>query len=58
LGGAYKFSWDFETLEQAVLSCGFSEIVRSKINDVPPELAIDGQDWWRPFESLYTNLRK
>ena len=58
LGGAYKFSWDFETLEQAALSCGFSKLIRSKINDVPPELAIDGQDWWRPHESLYANLRK
>jgi predicted SAM-dependent methyltransferase len=58
LGGAYKFSWDFETLERAALRCGFSQVVRSKINDSPPNVAIDGQDWWRPFESLYTNLRK
>jgi predicted SAM-dependent methyltransferase len=58
LGGAYKFSWDFETLEQAALSCGFSQVVRSKINDTPPNVAIDGQDWWRPFESLYANLLK
>jgi predicted SAM-dependent methyltransferase len=58
LGGEYKFCWDFETLTQAALSCGFSQIVSSKINDVPPDLAIDGQDWWRPFESLYASLRK
>jgi predicted SAM-dependent methyltransferase len=58
MGGAYKFSWDFETLEQAALSCGFSQVVRSKINDAPPDLAIDGQDWWRPLESLYANLLK
>jgi predicted SAM-dependent methyltransferase len=58
LGGAYKFSWDFETLKQAAIGCGFSQIVPSKINDAPSDLAIDGQDWWRPFESLYANLRK
>jgi predicted SAM-dependent methyltransferase len=58
LGGVYKFSWDFETLEQAALSCGFSQVVRATINDAPPDLAIDGQDWWRPFESLYARLRK
>jgi predicted SAM-dependent methyltransferase len=58
LGGVYKFSWDFETLEQAALSCGFSQVVRSGINDAPPDLAIDGQDWWRPFESLYASVRK
>ena len=56
LGGAYNFSWDFESLEQAALGCGFSQVLRSKINDTPPNLAIDGQDWWRPFESLYVNL--
>jgi predicted SAM-dependent methyltransferase len=58
MGGGYKFSWDFETLEQAALSCGFSQVVRSTINDAPADLAIDGQDWWRPFESLYANVRK
>jgi predicted SAM-dependent methyltransferase len=58
LGGEYKFCWDFETLSQAALSCGFSEVIRSTINDVSPDLAIDGQDWWRPFESLYASLRK
>jgi predicted SAM-dependent methyltransferase len=58
MGGSYKFAWEFETLEQAALSAGFSQVVRSKINDAPPHLAIDGQDWWRPVESLYANLRK
>jgi predicted SAM-dependent methyltransferase len=58
LGGAYHFSWDFDTLEQAALSCGFSQVLRSRINDAPPHFAIDGQDWWRPFESLYASLRK
>jgi len=40
------------------LRCRFSQVDRSKINDSPPNLAIDGQDWWRPFESLYANLLK
>jgi hypothetical protein len=52
LGGVNKFAWDFETLEQAALTNGFSQVARSTINDAPPDLAIDGQDWWRPFEAL------
>jgi len=56
--GDHRFAWDLESLEVAARSVGFSDIRRSSHNDVEPAYAIDGQDWWRPFESLYANLRK
>jgi predicted SAM-dependent methyltransferase len=56
--GEHLFAWDFESLDAAARSVGFSEVRRSSHNDVEPEYAIDGGDWWRPFESLYANLHK
>jgi hypothetical protein len=57
MGGDHRFAWDFETLDTAAKKSGFTAS-RSSINDVEAELRIDGQDWWRPFESLYVNLWK
>jgi predicted SAM-dependent methyltransferase len=51
--GDHRFAWDFEALETAALECGFSQVARSSINE--GELAIDGQDWRRPFEPTSTN---
>jgi predicted SAM-dependent methyltransferase len=56
--GEHRFAWDFESLDAAARSVGFSDIRRSLQNDVEPAYAIDGTEWWRPFESLYANLRK
>jgi hypothetical protein len=57
MGGDHRFAWDLETLDTAAKKSGFTAS-RSSINDVEAELRIDGQDWWRPFESLYVNLWK
>jgi len=54
--GDHRFAWDFEALKMAASECGFSQIIRSSINE--GDYAIDGQDWWRPFESLYANIHK
>jgi glycosyltransferase involved in cell wall biosynthesis/predicted SAM-dependent methyltransferase len=53
----HNFSWDHETLEYVSQQIGF-RYERSSHNKVAEEFAIDGQDWWRPFESLYANLHK
>jgi len=58
MGGDHKFAWDFETLAAALTKLGFTQIERSKLNDVDARYAIDGQDWWREAESLYVNARK
>jgi hypothetical protein len=52
MGGHHKFAWDFETLQHAARSCGFSNATRSALGDVPADLDIDGR------ESLYVNLVK
>ena len=52
MGGYHKFAWDFETLQHATRSCGFSNATRSALGDVLTELE------WRPLESLYVNLVK
>lgn len=54
--GGHKFAWDFEALDIAARSAGFSKVLLSSHNDSGSRYAIDGQDWWRPFESLYVNL--
>ena len=56
--GSHRFGWDFETLELAVREAGFARIERSQRNGVAPDLCLDGDDWWREAESLYTNLYK
>lgn len=56
--GDHRFAWDFETLEHAANRIGFSKVSRSKSNDIESAYNIDGQDWWRAVESLYTNLEK
>jgi ubiquinone/menaquinone biosynthesis C-methylase UbiE len=56
--GAHRFAWDFECLQSVIADVGFSRIRRSALNDVDARFAIDGQDWWRPYESLYANLTK
>ena len=56
--GDHKFAWDFETLHYACNKVGFRDIKRSSLNDVEQAYAIDGQDWWRPLESLYANCIK
>ena len=58
MGGAHQFCWDFETLEHAANEIGFSTVRRSALNDISGELNVDGQDWWRPVESLYVNLQR
>jgi predicted SAM-dependent methyltransferase len=58
MGGDHLFCWDFETLEAASKKIGFHIVRQSAINDIANELNIDGQDWWRPVESLYVNLEK
>ncbi len=58
MGGDYKFAWDFETLSAALQEAGFVRVEESRLHDVPAELDIDGEDWWRPFESLYVNAWK
>jgi predicted SAM-dependent methyltransferase len=56
--GLHRFAWDFETLEHTARDLKFAQIVRSQLNNIEPDYRIDGQDWWRPLESLYANLRK
>jgi hypothetical protein len=58
MGGSHKFAWDFETLTAVLKRRGFSTVQMSMICDVASEYQIDGEDWWRPFESLYVNARK
>ncbi len=58
MNGDHKFAWDFETLEYASRIAGFKTIKRSFHNDPKVLGNIDGQDWWRPVESLYAELEK
>jgi predicted SAM-dependent methyltransferase len=58
MGGHHRFSWDFETLQFAARSVGFNDVSRSHHNDETLGECIDGQDWWRPLESLYANLNR
>ena len=58
MAGAHRFAWDFETLELVAKDHGFRSIHRSMHNDPDAPYCIDGQDWWRPVESLYANLQK
>lgn len=56
MGGDHRFAWDFETLEHVARKIGFKSIERSHYNDSSAPYCIDGQDWWRPIESLYAHL--
>lgn len=58
MGGDHRFAWDFETLQHAASEERFSAVIRSRHDDADVPYRIDGQDWWRPVESLYVNLRK
>jgi predicted SAM-dependent methyltransferase len=58
MGGDHKFGWDLETLRFVCLAAGFRVVNESKLNDVEARYRIDGQDWWRPLESLYVNVEK
>lgn len=58
MGGAHKYTWDFETLTIVLKDAGFSSIERSGLNVVDPKYQIDGLDWWREMESLYLNAWK
>jgi predicted SAM-dependent methyltransferase len=57
MGGDHRFAWDFETLEYVSRLAGFKVIKQSHHNEGPTSLCIDGQDWWRPVESLYAELQ-
>jgi predicted SAM-dependent methyltransferase len=56
MAGAHRFAWDFDTLENAIRQIGYRAIQKSHHNDSSAPHCIDGQDWWRPIESLYVNL--
>lgn len=58
MNGDHRFAWDFETLSYVSLIAGFKTIKRSFLSDPAVPTAIDGQDWWRPVESLYAELEK
>jgi predicted SAM-dependent methyltransferase len=58
MGGDHRFAWDFETLEHAARVVGFNSIKKSYHNDTSVVNCIDGQDWWRAFESLYANVTR
>lgn len=58
LGGEYHSAWDFETLELYCCRVGFSGMQRSSWKEGPAEYQIDGEDWWRPFESLYCEIQR
>jgi predicted SAM-dependent methyltransferase len=58
MGGGHRFAWDFETLEYVTRHVGFGAIERSCHNDGSAPHCIDGQDWWRPFESLYAQVTR
>jgi len=58
MNGFHRFAWDFETLEYVTRQIGFTAIRKSHHNDSLSPHCIDGQDWWRPVESLYVNLIK
>jgi len=56
MDGSHRFAWDFETLAHVIQQIGFRKIQKSCHNDSSSPHCIDGQDWWRPVESLYVNL--
>jgi predicted SAM-dependent methyltransferase len=58
MGGDHRFAWDFSTLKYVTKLAGFSAIRRSHHNDSSAAHCIDGQDWWRPFESLYAEVTR
>jgi len=58
MSGHHRFAWDFETLEYSARRIGFKAITRSHQNDESVPDCIDGQDWWRPFESLYVTMTR
>jgi predicted SAM-dependent methyltransferase len=58
MNGDHRFAWDFDTLAYASRAAGFKAINKSVHNDPKIPNAIDGQDWWRPVESLYAELEK
>jgi predicted SAM-dependent methyltransferase len=58
MAGDHHFGWDFETLEYVAKRVGFASAMRSAQNEIAAPYCIDGQDWWRPHESLYVNLSR
>lgn len=58
MDGDHRFAWDFETLEYVSRLAGFKSIRKSHHNETSGSANIDGQDWWRPVESLYAELEK
>jgi predicted SAM-dependent methyltransferase len=58
MGGDHRFAWDFETLEFVSNQVGFKTIRRSQHNQSAVPYRIDGQDWWRPVESLYAEVTR
>ncbi len=58
MGGDHLFAWDFQTLALYLREVGFSHIEPSAHHDVAEEFDIDGEDAWRPHESLYLDAWK
>jgi hypothetical protein len=58
MDGSHGFAWDFETLEHVMRQIGFRTMQQSHHDDRSSPYCIDGQDWWRPVESLYVSLVK
>jgi predicted SAM-dependent methyltransferase len=56
MDGDHRFAWDFETLAYVSRLAGFKTIKKSYHNEPSTLVNIDGQDWWRPVESLYADL--
>ena len=54
--GDHLFGWDFETLERSCRKAGFTSIAPAAWNDRAGGYDVDGQDWWRPHESLYAEI--
>jgi hypothetical protein len=48
----------FETLEHVMRQIGFRTMQQSHHDDRSSPYCIDGQDWWRPVESIYVSLVK
>ena len=55
MGGDHKFAWDFEILSLALQDAGFNQVIKAEWKEGCDEYSIDGEDWWRPFESFYVN---
>ena len=56
MADSHLFAWDFETLELYVRTSKFVNIKRSEYKS--GDFNIDGNDWWRPHESLYIVAQK